>query len=404
MFREITTAYGDLFRIKGVARVVTAATFSRLTTSMLSLALLLSVQEQGGSFAGSGAVMAAHAFALAVAAPISGRAADRFGRHRVLFVFIAVHAMAYALLITAVANGAPVSLTVVSAGILGASTPPASAVLRSRWPVLVGPSHLPAAYGLDAAHNSLTFVIGPLLAAGLALVFAPLAVLVGAALLKIIGDSMLAGTLPSDGDVGYHGGEKRGRLIGVLADKQLTLLLMITALDTFTIGCMQIGAGFSSTSAGIVGVLFTAMAVGEVGGGLIYGARRWGFEIRSQMAGLHFVTAVILLPMTIIGSAAMLALYLLAGFAGGARDALGQLTIGRSAAGQKVETFAWLNTFMWAGYGCGTLASGLASKLGGAPAIFTLAAVASLIAAGLAFGLRRGYDPLTVTRLTAKPV
>lgn len=90
-------------------------------------------------------------------------------------------------------------------------------------------------------------------------------------------------------------------------------------------------------------------------GGLVYGIRRWPGDPRRQLLVLHLAAAIILFTagpataLVVIGG-----LYLAAGLVSGGRDALNQFVIADyTPARYRTEAFAWLNTFMWMGYGLG---------------------------------------------------
>jgi len=95
-----------------------------------------------------------------------------------------------------------------------------------------------------------------------------------------------------------------------------------------------------------------------------------------HLAVLHLIAALAFLaaaPLPAFTLRAML--YLGAGVASGARDALNQLVLGDAAAAEhRTETFAWLATFMWAGFGVGATAAGQLNDHIGPPTVFVAAA------------------------------
>ena len=383
--------YRDLLTRPGVGRVILAAALSRLTTSMVSLSLLLAVVQRDGSYAQAGAVLAAHAFALAAMAPVNGRVADRLGPRAAMLAYTALHAAAYLSLLFALVSASSAAAVVACAVFLGASTPPAAPVTRALWPLILPKDRLQAAYAVDSVLNSTMLVAGPLIAAALMLAVPAVFVIVVAGIVKVSGDLVLA-TAP----VLRRAAPPRVRLpglrhmLGPIADSRLRLLLLIMALDTFTYGCLQVGAAAIAGGQSAAGVLFAALAAGEVLGGLIYGARTWQGGPKAQFAALHLVTAALLVTAgQFLAVLVAVGLYLLLGLAGGARDVVGQLAIGGAAkAAQRAEAFAWLTTAMWGGYGIGTLVAGYAQTGLGLGAVFLAAALVSVLAAGVALLLR----------------
>ena len=382
-------AYSALMRLPSVRRIVAIAAISRLTTSMLSLSLLLAVVSNNGGYREGGSVLFGHALALAILAPLSGRIADRIGRRSVLLIFIVLHVLAYAGLLMALHSSAPTVVTVICAAALGATTPPAASVTRRTWPLLVPEESLRTAYALDSVINSTTFILGPLIV-GLLVLFVPaLAVVAIGAVAKITGDLLLA--TASIAEVSETSAGRKTGIFGPLANPQLVLLLCTIALDTFVIGVMQVGAVAATNASSAGGLLLSAAAAGEVAGGLIYGVVGWQLELRWQLIWLHIGTAATVATMGLVpGLALLLLLYSAAGLTSGMRDALGQHAVGGLApTGAGTEAFGWLTSFMWAGYGLGTFASGIINAALGVTELFCVAAAVSAAAATLAWFVRR---------------
>ncbi|HEV7305699.1 MFS transporter [Ensifer sp.] len=376
--------YAAVLRGPGVTRLAGATTISRLTTSMLSLSLLLSVSKGSGSFGAAGAVLFCHALSLAVAAPVGGRLADRYGPRRTLLIFIAVHTLSYAAIVSAIGLDLSLPALLVAAAVLGCSTPPSGAVVRGAWPQLVAPSNLSTAYALDTAINSSTFIVGPIVVGAL-LAFIPATTVLGlCAVAKITGDLLIA-----TGPYGWKRPARRAdKALTLMTNVPLLLLFAVIAADTFTIGALQVGA-VASVAAATASLLLGAFAGGEVVGGLYYGARAGGAKVNRDLVALHLVTAVLFVAMIgVTVPFGLLALYMAAGFFSGARDAIGQLAVGLSASPElRTEAFGWLTSFMWAGYGLGTLLSGQLGEEWGRSSIYLCAAALSMAAATMTLWL-----------------
>jgi hypothetical protein len=155
-------------------------------------------------------------------------------------------------------------------------------------------------------------------------------------------------------------------------------------------GCIQVGAAAVADGGNLTGFLVSAVSAGEVAGGLAYGLRAWPGRPQLQLAGLHAAAAVLLgLAGFAGGTPALGVLFVAIGLASGGRDTLTQLVLGEATpAPYRTEVFAWLSTFMWAGYGGGTAIAGQIATLGGATPAFLAAATAGVIAAGMVVRLR----------------
>lgn len=396
---SVGARYLRVLRMPSVGRLAGAASISRLTTSMLSLSLFLAVVDIRGSYADAGAVLFTHAMALALAAPLGGRLADRFGHKPVLLLGLALHVLAYlGLMIAFLEEYSLIGLLGISA-LLGGSTPPAGAVLRRTWPLVVPEGELSVAYAIDTVINSSTFILGPLLVGSLILI-CPAGFVVGlGAIAKVIGDLALALTINSR-QARLQPERSWGLFFGSLRNGSLLLLLGVIAMDTFVIGVVQVGTAVSAGAGATSGIMLSAFASGEVLGGLLYGARTWAGSIRGQFLVLHLATAGVLISMsTSFAFWGLVALCFFAGLFSGARDALGQIAVSMtSQPAHRTEAFGWLTSFMWAGYGLGTLMSGWLSAEWGQRHVFLIGAGASLTAAAAVLALRS----ITTTAQTAR--
>jgi MFS family permease len=366
--------YRQLLGVSAVRRLLAAAALSRVGTAMLALALLLAVVERFG-YAVAGAALGAQGVAIAVLAPLGGRLVDRHGRTAVVAAYITAHAVACSAVVAVLFASFPAAFVIIAAAVVGATAPPTAAVTRASWPALVGPGRLQSAYALDSALNSASFVTGPLLVAVGESTAPAVAVLAFAATCRLTGDLVLL-CAPLGSEWGLRPGNPRR--LGVLAEKAVVLTLGIAALDTFTYGSLQVAA-VAAAGAASAPLLVGALAGGELVGGLIYGARAQTGPLRRRLARSHGATVIVLAafalsPITV----AIGAIYVSAGLLSGMRDALNQFVVQAAAPdGAAAETFAWLATAMWAGYGLGTLVSGQLERATDTRAIAMAAALAA---------------------------
>lgn len=386
--------YLTLFAYAGVSRLVAVAVVSRLAAPMVSLSLLLSVQSVYGSYASGGVVLTGYAAALALCSPIAGRLVDRLRPRGVLLGCLTLHTLAYALMVTSLLSHAPVPLLVVAALLLGASTPPAAPVVRANWAKVLPAERLQTAFALDAVLNEAMIVSGPLIVSLVLLFAAPVVAIMVAAVAMITGVLLLVLT-PAAGQEVAKDNPRPRRALGPLVHGQVRVLLGIVACDTVAYGSMTIAIASAATSSGhtdFSGVLLSILSVGAVVSGLAYGARgRTRFPGR-QLVLFHAASTVLLICASLAGPLWLIgALLVMVGLVGGPRDTLHQLVLSDAAPeDHRTEVFAWLSTFMWAGYGLGTAVSGqLVSQSGGQPhTTFILAAIAAAGASALSLFVR----------------
>jgi MFS family permease len=161
-------SYAGLFRTPGPAGFVTAGFVSRLTTSMVTVALVLAVTAHGGGYAAAGVAVAALLLAGGLALPFYGRLYDRYGQRRVLRpMVLAFGALMVALIATIAARG-PAWLVIVVSAAAGGCMPVAGPLVRARWTKLYqGTLQLRLAYGFESATIEVVYIVGPILVTAL---------------------------------------------------------------------------------------------------------------------------------------------------------------------------------------------------------------------------------------------
>ena len=296
------TSYLAILRTPHARPLVLASLVGRLSAGVGPLALVLFVQDATGSFAHAGAVSAATLLANGLLAPVRGRLVDRYGQRRSLPPLAVVFATALAGVV-AVARPGPlgVAATVTLAATAGATAPPLGAAMRVLWMSLLGKGpQLQTAYALDAVLEETLFVLGPLLAGGLAVALDPAAGLLVAAGLALVGTAGFvaspvsrAWTASQVGAAGWAGA-MTARGMRALA---LTLVGIGAATGIWEIGLVAAARREGSTEA--AGVLLAGWAAASAVGGLWYGARTW-----RGATGRRFL---ILLGLLVLASAPMAA-------------------------------------------------------------------------------------------------
>jgi MFS family permease len=391
--------YRQLLTHRGVPHIVGAAILTRLGPPVLSLALLLAVLDKTGSYSVAGLALTSHALALALCVPIGGRLVDRIGARRVLVGCLIAHTLTYGLLVFVLVTPTPTWILLAGVALVGATNPPASPVIRGTWPRLVPSTSLGPAYAVDNVTNELMFVIGPVLVSLLRLVMPTemivgiggAAVLVGAALL-VGSHAVRQSPLPSPPR--EDAVRRLLRIAGPLGHRSTLVLLLIAASGTFTFGCLRIATAPSAAHFGSVnaaGLLMGLLSAGTIVGALVYGARAWPLNDRRLLVFACIADCLVLLADAAAPSLLVLTLLIIGtGILTGLRETvLPTLLAQQAPANHTTEVFAWLNTFMWTGYGLGTVIAGCFTQPAenGADA-FVAAAAAALAGAAFVLALR----------------
>lgn len=288
--------YLEVLRVPGVARVAAFATVGRLPFAIVPLSIVLLMREEGYQYGQIGAVVGAEALAVGLTAVFVGRLVDRVGRRRVILVTGATTALFVCAETIAILSDAPVWLLVTLAALQGATIPPISASMRSLWARLVPEETLESAYAFDAIQLELVFVIGPLIAAGLATALSPAVGLLLCAGFYVLAAGGFA-TAPAARAAAPEEHVERTRA-GALRSPGMRTLVLAGSIMAISFGSLEVALpAFAEAegSRGAVGPLITVWALGSVIGGLWYGARSWRSPLEKRF--------LILMALLVLGAA-----------------------------------------------------------------------------------------------------
>jgi MFS family permease len=392
--------YRDVLRAPHVRAMVAAALLSRFPLGINSLAVVLYLRQQTGSFAVAGAVAGALAAGSGFGAPVQGRLVDRVGPGSVLVPLAFVHAAALGAVVGCGALGAPAVALVICGFVAGFAVPPTSSVLRALWPELLEarPDLLPAAYALDSTLIELIFVGGPLLTGLIAAVYSPAAALVVSAVSVVAGTIAFSRLEPARAIAPEHHEERHW--LGALASP---------GVRTLVITCLPAGAGIgicevtipafarAHGAAAAAGLLLATWSCGSGAGGLLYGA----LPRRASLRRIHLaVTAALplsLVPMTLASSVPAMAVCVIPGGCCIAPllATRNELVGGVAPAGTRTEAYTWPITAFVIGIAAGNAVAGGVVDGPGVQAAFLLAILCSAAGTVVAAVGNRTLAPVT---------
>ena len=127
--------FARVLRAPDIARLLGAAVLARMPIGIDSLAMVLFVRAETGSFARAGLVVAAFGLAIGVSAPALGRLIDHHAHARVMLPLAGLHAASLGALVALGVSGAPTGALVACSLAAGLSSPPVGSVVR---PLLSG--------------------------------------------------------------------------------------------------------------------------------------------------------------------------------------------------------------------------------------------------------------------------
>ncbi|MGW7753799.1 MFS transporter [Streptomyces violaceusniger] len=384
----MAAGYGELLRTPHAARLLIGTLLGRLPNATAALAVLLFSRAEGGSYALAGGLSAVYGAANAVGQPLLGRAVDRFGQPWVMLP--AAVASALGTVLFAVVGLDPLPVAYAAMLIAGLFTPPLEGGLRALWPsVLRREDQVHAAYALDAVAQEVMFAVGPLL------VTLSVAVWSEAAALLVINAIGVAGALwvvVSRPSRQWRSAPREAHWLGALRSPGLLVLLGSFFFIGLALGAIAVAAvAYADEHGGgaVSSALLSALGVGALAGGIVYGGRTWPGAPERRLRLLVAALALGYLPLMLVPGVVMMTV--LAGVAGvflAPALACAFVVVDRHApTGTVTEAFSWLVTTFVVGNAVGTAVAGPAVQLGGVapgfavPAAGGVAALAVLLAA-----------------------
>lgn len=285
------SSYREVVRAPGVARIVMAQLTARFPYGMLSIAFLLHIENQTGSYGSAGVVLAAVSVGQAFAGPLTSRFMGIWGMRRVLAITMTVCASA----ITAIAL---LHLEVwgyaVIAVIAGLSMPPVQSAVRTIYPKMVNSQQLTPLYSLDATAQEIIWVAGPVIATFTAAAVSPVAAIL-LAVLFLVGGGVWFISSPELGRVRIPRSKQNFgavlRIRPVLLSTVIGLLLVgsFAAVEVGTVAVFDHG-GFEA------GIVLAIFSIGSIAGGLSFGHRPispWTIARRSAIVTFGIALAAL---------------------------------------------------------------------------------------------------------------
>jgi hypothetical protein len=389
----VRSSYVAILRRPHARPLLAASLLGRLSNATGPLSVVLFVQSETGSLAQAGAASAAIALTSGLLAPVRGRLVDRLGQRRCLPPMAAVFAAALVGVVAVAGPGpAAVAATVGLAAAAGAAVPPLGASMRVLWISLVGKGPLlQTAYALDAVLDELLFVIGPLLAGGLATLYQPAAGVLATAGLAVAGTLGFVASPVSRAQAGSQEASRgRSGWAGALGVPGMRTLALSLAGVGAAIGIWEIGLVGAAREAGspeAASFSLAAWAAASAVGGLWYGSRTWRRPPGQRYLALLALLVLACAPMAATSSLLALgATVALVGLVLAPLESSAYVLAAELAPpGTLTESATWMTTAMNVTGAAGLVVAGALVDRVGVPA--TLAVACACAAAGLVVAL-----------------
>jgi MFS family permease len=378
--------YAAVLGMPHIAPLFAAAFIGRLPVGMYSLACVLLLSKETGSFALAGGAVGAFALTSGASAPLLGRLIDRRGQTLVLGACAIAFPASVAGLI-AVAETEPHTVPVLAcAAVTGLAFPPLFATLRALISVLAG-GLAETAFALEAIVQELFFILGPLLVALIVAVATAEVALGAAAALVAVGTVAFASTRASRD---WRRGAEAAGARRALSSPGIRTVVFTSVVDGLTYGSLEVALpafGQDHGSAGAAGVMLGALALGSALGGLWYGARAWSRDPADLLVRFAWPLALGLTPLALATSIPLMTvLLLIAGLFIAPSAAASFSIVGRLAPeGAVTESFTWLSTAVTLGFALGGALAGQLVERASVDAALLATAGLALVAAGILY-------------------
>ncbi|SEQ55423.1 MFS transporter [Streptomyces radiopugnans] len=408
--------YRDLLRTPGAWTFLLPGFLARQPFAMLTLGIVLLVEDTTGSFGTAGAVSAVTGVSMALFAPRSGRLADRFGQRAVLVPGVLLHAAAVGVLAALALSRAPLWALLLAAVPAGASVPQVGPMVRARWAHLLrgGPGSpdgsgppggpggarlLSTAAAFESVTDELTFVIGPVLATALCTGVHPAAGLAAEAALTVVGGLLFAAQRrtapPAHRRARGADGAPHASALSVPGVR----VLIVAFLGIGAVfGGMQVSmAAFTDSigQPGLNGVLYGIFAAGNMLAGLVFGALTWRSAPQRRLLAAYALLTLTTAPLWAVDVVPLLAvLGLLTGMGIAPSLITGFTLVERLVpAGVRTEAFTWMAGAVALGQAVAASAAGQLTDGFGASAGFTVPLAATALALVTVAALRGWLKP-----------
>jgi predicted MFS family arabinose efflux permease len=402
----VVSRYKALLCIAGFKRLLVSSVLGRMPSGMFSLAILLYVRSETGSFLLAGLAVGAFTLTGALVSPLLGFAVDRVGQTRVLLPAAFCQGAMLIVFLFVVKKHPPAIATVALAALAGAALPPISGCIRALWPRVARDAEtLEAAYALDAITQEVIYTLGPLLVGTVAVLLSPSASLALCALVAVLGTLLFAASPLSRR---WQGGELERSRGGALASVGIRVVLVSAVLGGWVVGAAEVGLpalAIHVGSRGSAGVMLALFSIGSMTGGLLYASRRSQASTAERYVAVLTGACVVMAPLTLADSLpAGIPLSAIAGLGVAPMLSLQFSLVGALApAGSTTEAFTWHRGATVGGIAIGSALGGALVQSLGVSAPFALGCTGAALAALLALLARRQIETPALRRASEQP-
>lgn len=267
--------YTALAKAPGVIRVVITQLVARFPFGMMSLAFVMHIEQVHNSYAIAGIALAAETIGAAISGPLLSRKIGPWGVRRVILIAATISGLA---MISIAVFDSPPTVMILLALVVGLTSPPIQAAVRTIYPTLVPKKQLTSLFSLDATAQEIIWVVGPLLATLLAAQVSTAFAVIVMGFMQIFGSLMFLANKEVQEIVIPASTKKMG---GVLKNKIVIANVIVGMLLVGSFSGVEVGSVAVLDNKALAGAVIAALSVGSILGGVFLGPRartRWALS------------------------------------------------------------------------------------------------------------------------------
>lgn len=273
-------SYSSVLSRPGVARILGTQLIARFAFGMMSLAIVLHVQQLYESYTIAGIALGAETIGAAISGPLIARRLSRWGTR--LVTLTAASVSSAAMVFVAFYKGSEL-WTIFACLVIGLTSPPIQQIARSVYPSLIAKKQTSYLFSLDATLQEFLWVFGPVLATMITATYSSTSAMIFMATVQIVGTYLFSRN-PEIGSMNIP--KSKRRLGGILKKPIVFATVAINLCLVATFGGAEVGT-VAVLGVAPSGIVIAALSLGSIIGGFAFGHRA-----KTKWALLKFLSVV----------------------------------------------------------------------------------------------------------------
>ena len=345
-------SYSAVLSRPGVARVMGTQLLARFAFGMMSLAIVLHVQDMYDSYTIAGIALGAETIGAAISGPLIARRLSKYGPRLVVRAVASISSAG--MLFIAFCDGS-VYLTALACLTIGLTSPPIQQIARSVYPSLIAKKQTSYLFSLDATLQEFLWVFGPVLATLITATYNSASAVVFMAVVQIVGTYLFSKN-PEIGEMKIP--KSKRRLGGILKKPIVIVNVVVNLCLVATFGGAEVGT-VAVLGVAASGIVIAALSLGSIVGGFAFGHRA-----KTKWALVKFLLVVMIGYAAVLFNPADLVWITICWFVTGLGVAPAFATMASMisvsfGAADSAEAYGWANTGQLLGYSLGAAATGI---------------------------------------------